>query len=63
VAYDAKEGVKVNDRLQTTNRRVFAAGDICSRFEFTHAADAMARVVIRNARFFGRAKAGALALP
>src|SRR5262249_11067202 len=26
VAYDAKEGVHVNDRLQTTNRRVFAAG-------------------------------------
>jgi thioredoxin reductase len=29
VAYD-KTGVKVNDRLQTTNRRIYAAGDICS---------------------------------
>jgi len=62
VAYDAKEGVHVNDRLQTTNRRIFAAGDICSRFKFTHAADAMARVVIQNALFFGRAKASALVI-
>jgi pyruvate/2-oxoglutarate dehydrogenase complex dihydrolipoamide dehydrogenase (E3) component len=63
VAYDEKEGVKVNDRLQTTNRRIFAAGDICSRFKFTHAADAMARVVIQNALFFGRARASALVIP
>jgi pyruvate/2-oxoglutarate dehydrogenase complex dihydrolipoamide dehydrogenase (E3) component len=63
VAYDEKEGVKVNDRLQTSNRRIFAAGDICSRFKFTHAADAMARVVIQNALFFGRAKASALVIP
>jgi pyruvate/2-oxoglutarate dehydrogenase complex dihydrolipoamide dehydrogenase (E3) component len=63
VAYDAKAGVHVNDRLQTTNRRVFAAGDVCSRFKFTHAADALARVVLQNALFFGRAKASALVIP
>jgi pyruvate/2-oxoglutarate dehydrogenase complex dihydrolipoamide dehydrogenase (E3) component len=63
VAYDVREGVRVNDRLQTTNRRIFAAGDVCSRFQFTHAADAMARIVIQNALFFGRAKASALVIP
>jgi pyruvate/2-oxoglutarate dehydrogenase complex dihydrolipoamide dehydrogenase (E3) component len=63
VAYDAKKGVHVNDRLRTSNRRVYAAGDICSRFKFTHAADAMARLVIRNALFLGRAKASALTIP
>ena len=63
VAYDAKEGVHVNDRLQTTNRRVFAAGDICSRYKFTHAADAQARLVLRNALFFGHARASALVIP
>jgi pyruvate/2-oxoglutarate dehydrogenase complex dihydrolipoamide dehydrogenase (E3) component len=63
VAYDTRSGVQVNDRLQTTNPRVFAAGDICSRFKFTHAADAMARVVIQNALFLGRAKASALTIP
>jgi|CXWL01.1.fsa_nt_gi pyruvate/2-oxoglutarate dehydrogenase complex dihydrolipoamide dehydrogenase (E3) component len=44
-------GVKVNDRLQTTNPRIYAAGDICSRYKFTHAADAMAQIVIQNALF------------
>ncbi len=63
VAYDIPQGVQVNDRLQTTNPRVYAAGDICSRFKFTHAADAMARLVIQNALFFGRAKASALTIP
>ena len=63
VAYDARNGVEVNDRLQTTNPHVYAAGDICSRFKFTHAADFMARIVIQNALFMGRAKASALTIP
>lgn len=50
VEYDTS-GVKVNDRLQTTNPRIYAAGDICSRYKFTHAADAMAQIVIQNALF------------
>jgi pyruvate/2-oxoglutarate dehydrogenase complex dihydrolipoamide dehydrogenase (E3) component len=62
VHYDAR-GVHVDDRLRTSNTRIYAAGDICSRFKFTHAADAMARIVIQNALFFGRAKASALTIP
>ena len=50
VEYD-KNGVKVNERLQTTNPRIFAAGDICSCYKFTHAADAMAQIVIQNVLF------------
>ncbi len=50
VEYD-KTGVNVNDRLQTTNLRIYAAGDICSRYKFTHAADAMAQILIQNALF------------
>ena len=56
-------GVVVDDHLRTANRRVYAAGDICSRHKFTHAADAMARIVLQNALFFGRKKAGALTMP
>lgn len=59
----SKSGVVVNDRLQTSNRRIYAAGDVCSRFKFTHAADAMARVVVQNALFYGRRRAGALVVP
>ncbi len=62
VAFDTT-GVTVNDFLQTTNRHIYAAGDICSRYKFTHAADAMARIVIQNALFFGRRRANALTMP
>lgn len=62
VAY-GRFGVEVDDRLRTTNRRIYAAGDICSAYQFTHAADAMARIVIQNALFFGRKKASALHIP
>ncbi len=58
-----KTGVKVDDRLRTSNRRVYAAGDICSGYKFTHAADAMARIVLQNALFFGRKKSSALVIP
>jgi pyruvate/2-oxoglutarate dehydrogenase complex dihydrolipoamide dehydrogenase (E3) component len=56
-------GVTVNDRLRTSNRRVFAAGDVCSSYQFTHAADAMARIVIQNALFHGRRRVSALVIP
>ena len=62
VDYDAK-GVTVNDRMQTTNPRIYAAGDICSPYQFTHAADFMARIVIQNALFMGRKKASTLVIP
>ena len=63
VQYDSRTGVTVNDRLQTTNPQIYAAGDICSPYKFTHAADFMARTVIQNALFKGRAKASSLTIP
>ena len=63
VAYDVKAGIRVDDYLRTTNARIFAAGDVCSQYKFTHAADFMARIVIRNALFKGRAKASTLVIP
>lgn len=63
VEFDPRTGVRVNDRMQTTNPNIFAAGDVCSKFKFTHAADFMARIVIQNTLFMGRAKASALTIP
>jgi pyruvate/2-oxoglutarate dehydrogenase complex dihydrolipoamide dehydrogenase (E3) component len=63
VEYDEKNGVKVNDHLQTTNPDIFAAGDICLDYKFTHTADASARIAIRNALFMGRQRFSALAVP
>ena len=62
VEYD-KKGVKVDDRLRTTNPRILAAGDICSPYQFTHNADFQARIVIQNALFFGRNKSSDLVIP
>ena len=58
-----KTGVQVDDRLRTTNPHVYAAGDVCSRYQFTHAADFQARIVIQNALFMGRKKTSSLVIP
>ncbi len=53
----------MDDFLSTSNPRIYAAGDVSSKFKFTHAADAMARLVLRNALFFGRARVSKLVVP
>jgi pyruvate/2-oxoglutarate dehydrogenase complex dihydrolipoamide dehydrogenase (E3) component len=64
VSFDGDKGVLVDEYLRTTNRRIFAAGDVTSLgVRFTHAADAMARVVLRNALFAGRATFDPTSIP
>ena len=63
VEYDERSGIVINDRLQTTNPDVYAVGDVASRYQFTHIADFMARLVIRNALFFGRDQFSGLLIP
>jgi pyruvate/2-oxoglutarate dehydrogenase complex dihydrolipoamide dehydrogenase (E3) component len=66
VKYDL-HGVKVNEYLQTTNPKIYAAGDICMSEKFTHIADATARIVIKNTLFspfgLGRSKVTDLTIP
>jgi pyruvate/2-oxoglutarate dehydrogenase complex dihydrolipoamide dehydrogenase (E3) component len=63
VSYDPRQGVKVDEHLRTSNPRVFAAGDICFPYKFTHTADALARILIANALFKGRQRTSALVIP
>ncbi|MGH7201491.1 MAG: FAD-dependent oxidoreductase, partial [Planctomycetaceae bacterium] len=63
VEYDSRRGVIVNDQLQTTNRTISAAGDVCSQDKFTHLADFQARIVVRNALFPLSRKASSLTVP
>jgi pyruvate/2-oxoglutarate dehydrogenase complex dihydrolipoamide dehydrogenase (E3) component len=63
VEYD-RSRIRVNDFLQTTNKRIYASGDICLPFKFTHTADAASRAVIQNALFPGpRKRISRLAIP
>lgn len=67
VDFDSRNGVKVDDSLQTTNSRIWAVGDVCMQWKFTHAADAAAKIVVQNALFaigpIGRKKLSALLMP
>ena len=63
VQYDHDRGVYVDDRLRTTNRRIYAAGDICSKFKFTHAADALSRIAVGNALLGLRGRTSRLQVP
>lgn len=44
-----KKCIKTNDYLQTSNKNIFAAGDVTGHFQFTHMADYEAQIVIQNA--------------
>jgi pyruvate/2-oxoglutarate dehydrogenase complex dihydrolipoamide dehydrogenase (E3) component len=62
IAY-SERGLRVDDHLRTTNPRVFGVGDCCMHWQFTHAADAAAKIVVQNALFFGRKKLSTLVMP
>jgi len=63
VEHDAKRGVRVDDHLRTSNPRIFAAGDVCMDWKFTHAADAAAKIAVQNALFFPTQKLTSLVMP
>ncbi len=54
-----KNGIEVNDYLQTANRRIYAIGDAIGRAQFTHAAGYQAGIAIRNIVFRLWSKANA----
>ncbi len=67
VRFDPKRGVEVDDTLRTSNPRIWAVGDVCMQWKFTHAADAAAKIAVQNALFavgpFGRKKLSDLIMP
>ena len=58
-----KTGVGVDDFLRTSNPRIYAAGDICSPYKFTHTANVLGRMAMINALFWGRNRASRLVVP
>lgn len=62
IRYSPK-GVEVDARLRTTNKKVFAVGDVTGAYTFTHMAAYHAGIVIRNALFHLPAKVSYEAVP
>ena len=63
VEADPRRGIRVDDHLRTTCSDVFAIGDVATQLRFTHHADAQARIVVRNALFWGHQRSSALIVP
>lgn len=63
VEYDTRAGVTVDEKLRTTNPRIYALGDVAMKYKFTHMAGATARIVIQNALFKGGKKHTDLLVP
>ncbi len=55
VEYD-KKGIKVNQKLQTTNSKIYGCGDVIGGYQFTHVAGYEAVVALKNALFFPLSK-------
>src|ERR1700723_3467425 len=63
VDYNKEDGIATNDYLQTSNPRIYAAGDVCSEHKFPHIETAAADIVVNNALLHGRDKLSSLAIP
>jgi pyruvate/2-oxoglutarate dehydrogenase complex dihydrolipoamide dehydrogenase (E3) component len=63
VRYEKDAGIFTNDYLQTSNSRIYAAGDVCSEKKFPHIEAAAADLVVHNALFWRREKLNALVIP
>ena len=62
VDYD-KKGIKVDEKLRTTNKRIYAAGDVIGGYQFTHVAGYEAGVAMQNALVFPTKKADYRVIP
>jgi pyruvate/2-oxoglutarate dehydrogenase complex dihydrolipoamide dehydrogenase (E3) component len=58
-----RTGIQVDDQLRTTNRKVYAIGDVAGGLQFTHVAGYHAGVIIRSALFGMRSKASTRHIP
>lgn len=63
VEYKIGDGIRVDDFLRTSNRRIYAAGDVCLEHKYGHTAEVSAQMAVRNALFHGRERLGDLVIP
>jgi pyruvate/2-oxoglutarate dehydrogenase complex dihydrolipoamide dehydrogenase (E3) component len=51
VEYDEQKGVKVDSHLRTTQKNIYACGDLVGHFHFTHVAEYQSGIAMSNALF------------
>jgi len=51
VEYDARKGIRVDGTLRTSNKRIYACGDVTGSYPFTHVAEYHAGIALGNALF------------
>lgn len=59
----SQKGIKVNQKLQTTNPRIYACGDVIGGYQFTHVAGYEASIIIPNALLLPLKKANYRVIP
>ncbi|MEC4986199.1 MAG: NAD(P)/FAD-dependent oxidoreductase [Oscillatoria sp. PMC 1068.18] len=47
----SNQGVKVNEKLQTTNPQIYACGDVIGGYQFPHLAEYEAKIALKNVLF------------
>ena len=63
VDFTKEGGVVVDEFLRSSNPDIYAAGDVCLAYKYSHTAVASARIVVRNALFGGRERMDDLVVP
>ncbi|MDE2054786.1 MAG: mercuric reductase [Xanthomonadaceae bacterium] len=63
VAYDMDNGIRVDDFLRTTNRGIYAAGDVCLDHKYGHTAGVSAEMAVHNALFGKRRRWSQVIIP
>ena len=63
VELDERGFIRSDDKLRTTNKEIFTAGDCTAKLQFTHHADAQARVVVQNALILPSASTAGFVVP
>jgi pyruvate/2-oxoglutarate dehydrogenase complex dihydrolipoamide dehydrogenase (E3) component len=53
----------VNDKLQTTNHRIYACGDVIGGYDFANIANYEAKIALNNALFFNRLRVNYQSIP
>jgi len=63
VTLDQRRSIEVDDKLRSSNKNIFAAGDCTAKLQFTHHADAQARALVQNTLFAPTAKVDGFVVP